>query len=295
MTLLVTAGAGVGLGLWMLVVGLFPPRPPLSRVLEELTTVPDTPRTDTRGGLGAAVVRAARRGLPALGWPTLRTRRYLEVIGTSVEVHVVTTALMALTGLLAPVLVYAALAAVGLELEWEIPAVTGLVLAAGAVALAEHNVHHTASLRRDSFRHALAAYLNLLRILLAGGAGIDSALTDAVDIGQGWPFHRIRHALDTARLTRTTPWRALGKLGAELDIDELVELGAVLTLAGAEGARVRASLTAKAAAVHTRELADAEGRALAATERMTLPVVLLFAAFLALIGYPALAQILGGL
>ena len=99
----------------------------------------------------------------------------------------------------------------------------------------------------------------------------------------------------TAKLTRTTPWSTLGQLGAELDVHQLSELAASVSLASTEGARVRASLAAKAAALRTRELTDAEGDAQAATERMSLPVVLLFGGFLIFIGFPALASVLGGL
>ena len=76
---------------------------------------------------------------------------------------------------------------------------------------------------------------------------------------------------------------------------ELTELAASITLAGTEGAKVRASLTAKAAAIRARQLADAETTAQAATERMSLPLVILFAGFLALIGYPALVHVINGI
>ena len=55
-------------------------------------------------------------------------------------------------------------------------------------------------------------------------------------------------------------------------------LAASVSLAGTEGAKVRQSLAAKAAALRTHQLTDAEGSAQAATERMSLPVVLLMAA-----------------
>ena len=86
-----------------------------------------------------------------------------------------------------------------------------------------------------------------------------------------------------------------GHLGSELGISELTELAASVTLAGTEGAKVRASLTAKAAALRTRQLTDAEATAQAATERMSLPVVLLFGGFLLLIGFPAVAHVLTGI
>ena len=58
---------------------------------------------------------------------------------------------------------------------------------------------------------------------------------------------------------------------------------------------MRASLAAKGASLRAHELAEAETAAQAATERMSLPVVLLFAGFLAFVGYPAVEHVLTGL
>jgi Flp pilus assembly protein TadB len=137
--------------------------------------------------------------------------------------------------------------------------------------------------------------LDLVVIALAGGGGVETALTDASSVGNGWAFGQLRHALDTARLARQPPWQALGRLGTDLGVPELSELAASVSLAGTEGAKVRASLGAKAASLRTHELAEAESAAQAATERMSLPVVLLFAGFLAFIGYPAIDHVLTGL
>jgi len=69
------------------------------------------------------------------------------------------------------------------------------------------------------------------------------------------------------------PWEA----GPRARIGELSELAASVSLAGTEGAKVRASLAAKAASLRTHELAEAETADQAATERMSLPIVMLFA------------------
>ncbi len=99
----------------------------------------------------------------------------------------------------------------------------------------------------------------------------------------------------TARLTRTSPWTTLGQLGEELQISELTELAAALSLAGTEGAKVRASLAAKAAAMRQRSGAEAEGKANAATERMAMPGILMAFGFIIFIFYPALTQITNSL
>ncbi len=56
---------------------------------------------------------------------------------------------------------------------------------------------------------------------------------------------------------------------------------------------VRDSLTAKAVGIRSKDLAALESEAQAKSETMVLPVVLMFAGFLVLIGYPALAALSG--
>jgi hypothetical protein len=117
-------------------------------------------------------------------------------------------------------------------------------------------------------------------------------LTDSAAVCQGWGAERIRGALRTAHLTRTTAWSAFAHLGAETDVAELTELAATAGLAGTEGARIRASLSARATALRSRLLAETETAANQATERMSVPMFVLAAGFLLLIAFPALAGVL---
>jgi tight adherence protein C len=153
-------------------------------------------------------------------------------------------------------------------------------------------VRKKAAERRRQMRHTLTLILDLTAISLAGGAGVQQALADAAQAPHGWAAAKLRHALHVAQLTRTSPWQHLADLGRHLKVSDLSELAATLNLAGTEGAKVRASLAAKARAMRRRQLSEADGAAQAATEQMSLPVVLLFVAFLLLIGYPALAHVL---
>jgi len=149
--------------------------------------------------------------------------------------------------------------------------------------------------RRRSFRHAFSSFLDIVSISLAGGRGVESALHDGAEAGQGWAFDLLQRALLEARLQGVTPWKGLGRLGEELAIAELGELAASAALAGDEGARVRASLAAKSRALRLRGLADIEAAAQSATERMTLPVVLLMFGFIVFLIYPAVVQVLHGI
>jgi tight adherence protein C len=149
--------------------------------------------------------------------------------------------------------------------------------------------------RRRTFRHAFSAFLDIVSISLAGGRGVDSALHDGASAGRGWAFSELRRALLEARLAGETPWAGLDRLGSELAVSELSELAASAALAGSEGARVRSSLAAKARAIRQRSLAESEAAAQSASERMSLPIVLLMVGFIVFLVYPAIDRVLTGI
>jgi Flp pilus assembly protein TadB len=288
--------AGVGVGLWALAVWLVPPRPSLEEVLARLDPTPTAPAAtasvpQTQDGW------AVRAGWPfvgllrAAGLPTQALRQDLATLGRSAEAHLAEKATAGLAGLLFPSVVGLAFAAGGRPLPWAVPAAVALLLGTVGFVLPDLTVKAEADRQRRAFRHALSAYLSLIQVLLAGGAGVETALTDAAAIGNGWPFAAVRRALRTARETRISPWVALGQLGVDLQISELSELADAVALAGTEGARVRQSLDAKAAALRVRQAQDAEAEANAATERMSIPGVLIAVGFILFVFYPAMTQI----
>ncbi|MFD4252499.1 type II secretion system F family protein [Amycolatopsis thermoflava] len=290
-------GAGAGAGLWLLLIWALPPRPALGARLAHATTRPAAPPIVAVAD-AAWVTKWGRVFVPtlrALGLPGARIENDLRVTGRGVDTHLASKALLAVSGVLAPWLLQALLALGGLSLGLEVPLLAGLVLAALGFLVPDLDMRTKATRLRREFRDALSTFLDLVWITLAGGAGIESALGDAAAVGRGPGFDQIRRALNAAQLTRTTPWNTLRRLGEELDIAELSELAASISLAGTEGARVRASLAAKAQALRTHQVTDAEADAQAATERMAMPVALLFLGFLGFIAYPAVTQVLNGL
>ncbi|MEU5885022.1 type II secretion system F family protein [Spirillospora sp. NPDC047279] len=230
--------------------------------------------------------------LAGLGLPTASIRRDLAVLDRPPERLLAEKASCALTGLLLGPITIFLFGLAGFVFPWQAPAWTALAMGAVGFFVPDLAVRAQAAARRAEFRHSLSAFLDLVVISLAGGAGVEAALSYGAAAGQGWPFDQIRRALDNAQLTRQPPWHSLSELGHTLDIPELVELAGSVSLAGTEGAKIRASLTAKAAGLRARQLTDAEAQAQAATERLSLPVVLLFAGFLVLLGFPAVANIL---
>ncbi|HZT67395.1 MAG TPA: type II secretion system F family protein [Acidimicrobiales bacterium] len=294
-------GAGAGTGLLLVARGLAPPRPSLAESLAQLRRLPepapllaDTEQVGMAARLGAPLARLLlRAGAGSLLWR--RVRADLAVLGRSLERHMAEKAALAVVGLVLAPACATTLALAGLALPLSIPAWAALACAAGGFFLPDVGIHAEAASRRSDFRHALSGFLDLVVIALAGGGGVETALADATGIGDGWAYDRLRACLDRARLARESPWAALDRLGVELGVAELGELAASVGLAGSEGAKVRASLAAKAASLRSHQLAEAETAAQAATERMSLPVVLLFAGFLCFVGFPAIERVLAGL
>lgn len=295
MNLVLLLGAGMGVGLMVLISGLIPARPALSEALANL----HRPRAGqielSDGGL---LVGLIGRPIARSGAGRQLVRRIapdLRVTAQSADALIARESLCALAGLLWAPVTAALMTAGGVSVSLILPVWISLVFAAAGALLPLLSLKMAAAERRRAFRHALGCFLDLVAVRLAGGAGIESALELSAASGQGWAFSELRQALSESRLMGEPPWAGLDRLGSQLQISELNELAASVALAGDEGARVRGSIAAKARSIRIRGLADAESVAQAASERMSLPIVLLMVGFVIFLGYPAVNQVLTGL
>ncbi|WP_116248463.1 type II secretion system F family protein [Nocardiopsis sp. FIRDI 009] len=292
MTVVVAAvgGAAVGAGVWLIVQGLRRPR--LDELLPPPTEEIDGAARSTGvleqvKGIGCAV-------LARLGWPGRRTRSDLAACDTDVDTHRTKVVALTLAGaaLFACTLTIAVPAASVLPMSAAL-AIGGTSLAACALApgiLLRARAHR----QRIELRLATSVIADLVGVALAGGAGVTGALTAATGRGTGPAFGRIRRCLHEAHLRTRPPWDALTDLSRQTGVRELEELASSIRLAGADGARVRTSVRAKARSLRAHQLAALETEALEATERMSLPVMLLVLGFLLLMGYPAIVQVSNG-
>ncbi|MGW4637660.1 type II secretion system F family protein [Sphaerisporangium sp. NPDC004334] len=303
----VLAGAVFGLGVFLLVRALFPPRPGLVARLLALDSArevddaarlrlinPDEEVSALRREVG---VRLAQL-YAARGWEVRSTRADLALLGKSFEGYLATKVLLAVSGLLAfPILAgWLTLMEAGIPLQ--VPLWAALIVALVFFFLPDLQIRRDAAVRRRDFRHAVGAFLDLVAMNLAGGRGVPEALLMAVSVGEGgdsrnWAMARIREALANARIIGITPWQALGRLGDEINVDELRDLSAALGLVADDGAKVRASLTARAATMRRRELAEVEGQAGERSQSMLVAQLLLCAGFVIFLSYPAAMKMLG--
>jgi len=291
-----TAGALIGLGVFLLARGLVPTPTPLAAVLARVNAAPAEPAVTVgfTGPWARRVGPAVARSLELLNVSPGDLGADLAVIGRPLEDHMARRAAGSAAGVAA---------VAGLALLGALAGMAPSTLAVGWLALGgalvgfvvpDSAARRRAQERRAGVRQALAFYLDIVIVVLAGGAGVSSALGQASQAGDGWAFVQIRGALARGRVRREPPWAVLGQLGAELGVTELEELAASVSMAEREGASVRQSLTAKAASIRDHQLADVEATASSSTVRMAAPLVLLGLAFCAFILYGAVNSVFVG-
>ncbi|HWG99719.1 MAG TPA: hypothetical protein VNV66_10425, partial [Pilimelia sp.] len=198
--LVVLCGAGIGIGVWLILVGLRPRPPRLDKALAALQPITEPEPAAPTGGDGHSPGWAARLGSPVVrllqraGLPTARVRADLATIGKPVTVHLSEQAAAVLVGLLLPTTVGVLLAVAGMGTGLTMPLLGGLMFAATGYLALDLGVRGDAAAHRAAFTHALSSYLDLVVVAMAGGAGVDQALDDAAAVGRGPAYAELRYA-----------------------------------------------------------------------------------------------------
>ncbi len=301
MTSALIAGAVAGFGGFLLIWALVPQRRSLAQQLAAFDAGRAGAAARPVGGVtrksDSELSRWLGSALAAFcaeqGWQFPSLRANLSLGGKSFEGYLATKVLLAILGFLFAPFALIALPEAGLHVSVVIPLGLGLILAVAFFFLPDLELKQKAEQRRRDFRHAVGAFLDLVSMNLSGGRGVPEALLMASEVGQGWATWRIRDALASARITGQTPWQALGALGDEIRLNELRDLSAALGLVADDGAKVRQSLTARAASLRRREVAELEGAAGEKSQVMLVAQMLMCAGFLIFLLYPAIRILLG--
>jgi hypothetical protein len=166
---------------------------------------------------------------------------------------------------------------------------------AAAYAVPFQRCRAEATMRRRHIDMSAAIVLDLVNVQMAGGCGMETALVTAVGVGTGDGFRVLQESISRSHAARSSYWDGLQYLGTEWGVSSLIDIANSGQIAGMNGARVRQSMSARAAALRSRNLAALEEEAQRRTEQMGLPMVILFLSFLSFVGYPALAQTMSSL
>lgn len=297
MNAMVLSGAGVGLGLLLILRGWAPARPDIAVAIGQWQVARRRAADrHARGGqeksradrVGAWLADAfAKRGVEL---PKLQAD--LALLNRPWESFLSSLVLYAAGGFLLPAIAGAGVAALGMSLGLWIPAGAGLFFAAMLVVNEVNQVRTEADQRRKDVRRALGSYLDLVSMALAGGRGFGDALPQAAAIGSGWAFNLFAETVNTARLGGATLWRAMGDLGERYRVPELVALASSLELVGRDGAKIRDTLEAQADTLRRRQLAETHSEAEKKNESMTYALYFFVVGFVMLIFYPAFQLVL---
>jgi Flp pilus assembly protein TadB len=294
-------GAAIGTTLFALGWQLFPPK---TSALVQLGRFDARDRavTAAAGGGGDRTLRAglsARAGrwlageLSRRGFAYTTLRQDLALTGRTFEsalgrkVMAFVAGFLVVSGTAMTVQV-----ASGLALPAGAWVLVALVVGGGFFFIPDIEARQEAAARRRDFRRALGAYLDLVALEMAGSAAPAEALPNAARVGAGWPMALLRDTLWRATMSGQDQWEALTDLGARIGVGELRDLGTLVRLVGRDGARVRATLTARAATMRRQELAHAEGEAGQRDQSMLLAQILIGFGFIAFITYPAIVAVM---
>ena len=272
---------------------------PRTAAAAEILRALDTQRSSmtaphpTAAGWRAELGGHLSRTLAARGVHLRSTRKDLALLERDLESMLATKLLLtALGAVLAPccwALAYLA----GVHLSVQMP-IWGSVLLAAVLFLApDQEVHSQAKKARTDFRRVVGAYFDLVSLCLEGGRGVPEALSAAAQVGHGPGFERLSRVVASARLTGTTPWAALGRLGEEIGVDELVELAAMLENVASQGAKIKDTLKERSATMRARFAAEMEENAGGRSQSLLLAQMLLALGFLLYLLYPSLTKLVG--
>ena len=168
------------------------------------------------------------------------------------------------------------------------------IFGALGLALVESDRTTKAAAARNEIRAALTQFLELTSIMLAGGAGAETALERASLNGYGRGFSLFAREIVRAKEDpKLNAFVALRDLGMRINISELVDFGNVMILSSENSATIRQALNDKAGLI---VLQDHERRRAAANSRnvwMSIPVVGMAGGFIFWLMYAATASLVG--
>ncbi|MER0447567.1 type II secretion system F family protein [Streptomyces sp. NPDC006711] len=297
----VLIGAVLGLGVYVLIRALTRTRRSAVSQVARIDALRSsgsvyTPPSEARASGGLAGLRAGIGARVAelylkQGWEQRSMRADLAVLERSWERFLATKVLLGVAGLVFGPLLFVIVAVLGFSKSPIIPVWLALVCGAVFFFLPDLEIRRDATDKRRDLRRVIGAYLDLVAMNLAGGRGLPEALMAAAEVSDGWALRRLRNTLADARITGTSQWLALGRLGEELGVEELKDLSSSLALVADDGAKVRESLASRAETMRHREMAEIEGAAGEKSQSMLVAQLLLCAGFLVFLIFPAAMRV----
>ncbi len=139
-----------------------------------------------------------------------------------------------------------------------------------------------------AIRYELSAFLDVMVMVLAADATVESAVDHAARAGQGRFFREVCSALEVQHARGGSVVEALADVADIVDVTELRQTADAVRLAVREGAPLGRTLAARCATLRATVAAEDETEARLRTSRLTGPLVGMGLVFMAVVIYPAL-------
>lgn len=141
---------------------------------------------------------------------------------------------------------------------------------------------------REEFDELMLSWLDLVMPLIASGRDVSAAFIEASSLSRAWPFQMLGQHMNEARHLGKPIWAGLRKMIDEMGLIRLEQLASALELSQRSGAELRQTVVAQVHSYRNKAHSDDLVKAEFASERMGAPLALALAAFIVLIGYPAI-------
>ena len=214
------------------------------------------------------------------------------MVGRTLEAHALTKFTGMILGLVLTVGAGMALSLFGLGLSPLVLIIAGGVGCLIGWWLPDSILHTEAEKEREYFQQVTESWLELASQLVTAGSDTFAALITAASYSDQPVFVIIRDSLRVAAARGEPPWSGLRKMAEERRLRFLDPFIASLELAGTTGAESRQTILAQVEAARAKALFEADAAAASSGEKMGAPLALIGGAFMVLMGYPPLAQIM---
>lgn len=172
-------------------------------------------------------------------------------------------------------------------LTWPLPATLSFLLP-------DYVLSRKVRERRGRIVMELPAIVELLRLCLSAGQGIEQGLRLVAEEGAGIVADELRRALREMQATRKGVPQVLKEMADRNGVPELTSFVRVITVTDKHGTRLTETLGAQAATLRHQKRLHIQEEGEKATVKMLMPVALLILpVFFIVILYPALVQMLG--
>lgn len=231
-------GVGVALLVWVLAPRTVRAGEALARIGDITESVTSARTVTTRWDRAGGWVARRVSDIPFLTVPS----RDLDLLEITPQAFYASKIRSALIGFAMPLIGAVFFQIMGLPAV--LPLAASFLLAGFFWFAPDAGVRRKAAAARAEFTRFVTVYLQMVAVALLGSTTADAALANAASVSDSWVFQKIRREYAVADVTHTSKWDALERLGADVGVPALVDLGRTMRLSEAR-IGIREQLIAK--------------------------------------------------